>query len=223
MLIRFFNMCLWLSGICVFCLVWGFMIEPTLLKTRQVTNGHDKFGDRSDEFNAALQAGMGHLSALSAPMGVYASIGNHDDWYNQAAIRTNLAKARVHVLENASKDLEGRLCVAGLADHWTGEPDPSAIEQCPDGLPVIAFMHSPDTFPILPTRTSLALAGHTHGGQINLPILGRRVTAIKLDRKYAYGLSKYRGIPVYVTSGIGTSMLPARFRAPPEIVILQLR
>ena len=83
-------------------------------------------------------------------------------------------------------------------------------------------MHSPDSFKHLRSDTDLAVAGHTHGGQINLPLIGRRVTATKLGEPYAYGLKDWSGTPVYITSGLGTSVLPARFRAPPEIVVITI-
>lgn len=83
-------------------------------------------------------------------------------------------------------------------------------------------MHSPDSFQYLRPGIALAVAGHTHGGQINLPLIGRRVTATNSGNKYAYGLVKVNGVLAFVTAGIGTSILPARFRAPPELVLIEL-
>jgi len=103
----------------------------------------------------------------------------------------------------------------------TQGPEIAVDAQCPETSFVVALMHSPDTLR-LAKRVNIALAGHTHGGQINIPIIGRRVTATKLGKDYAYGLKTFSGFPVYITSGIGTSMLPARFRSPPEIAVIEI-
>ena len=97
-----------------------------------------------------------------------------------------------------------------------------AFAVCEDGATPIALMHSPDSFPLLRSDTALAVAGHTHGGQINIPLIGRRVTSTAAGRKYAYGQIDVNSTPAFVTAGIGTSILPARFRAPPEIVLIEL-
>jgi predicted MPP superfamily phosphohydrolase len=83
-------------------------------------------------------------------------------------------------------------------------------------------MHNPDVFPEMPARVSLSLAGHTHGGQVNLPNIGRLIIPSKFGQRYAYGLVEEGGRKLFVTGGIGTSILPVRFRVPPEIVLLTL-
>ena len=187
-------------------------------------SGHDKASDRSDTFNAEIKKGMAALSGLQSPFGTYASIGNHDDWYDGSGIKRMLKLAGVGVLDNAAKTITNNsssFCLVGLPDDWTGELDPAVFARC-GAENMIAFMHSPDSFTALPPTTNLALAGHTHGGQINIPLIGRRVNAIDLDMDFAYGEVNYNGIPGFVTAGIGTSILPARFRAPPEIVLIHL-
>jgi predicted MPP superfamily phosphohydrolase len=82
--------------------------------------------------------------------------------------------------------------------------------------------HNPDVFPEIPDRISLTLAGHTHGGQVNLPIIGRLVVPSQFGQRYAYGLVEENGRKLFVTSGIGTSILPVRFRVPPEVALLTL-
>lgn len=83
-------------------------------------------------------------------------------------------------------------------------------------------MHTPDVRHLLRADTVLAVAGHTHGGQVNLPIFGRQVTSTKCGKPCAYGHIQSHP-DIYVSAGIGTSILPIRFRAPPEIVIITLR
>ena len=88
---------------------------------------------------------------------------------------------------------------------------------------MIGLMHNPDSFELARGGEALMIAGHTHGGQINIPGIGRRITSTRGGPKYAYGLIDVNGTPAFVTAGIGMSILPARFRAPPEIVIITLR
>jgi predicted MPP superfamily phosphohydrolase len=91
-----------------------------------------------------------------------------------------------------------------------------------DTEPILVLMHNPDSFPEVPVRVSLSLAGHTHGGQVNLPIVGRLIVPSAFGQRYAYGLVEENGRKLFVTGGVGTSILPVRFRVAPEIVILSL-
>jgi predicted MPP superfamily phosphohydrolase len=88
--------------------------------------------------------------------------------------------------------------------------------------PVVLFTHNPDIFPGVPTRVSLTVAGHTHGGQVNLPLLGRLVVPSQYGQRFAQGHVVEGGRHLYVGGGIGTSIIPVRFRVPPEIVVLSL-
>lgn len=189
-------------------------------------NGHIAHEKKTVQFNLEIENGIRNLGNISAPLGVHAVLGNHDAWYGERRIRTLLDKANITVLNNQNKIIEAgnaKFCLIGLADAFTGMPDKMAFSDCPAGYDIISFMHSPDSFSLLPSSTDLALAGHTHGGQINIPFIGRRVTSTKAGRKYAYGLIDLGRFPAFVTSGIGTSILPARFRARPEIVLITLR
>ncbi len=83
--------------------------------------------------------------------------------------------------------------------------------------------HNPDVFPDIPSRVSLTLAGHTHGGQVNFPFVGRPVVPSKFGQRYATGHITENERHLFVTNGIGTSIIPVRFRVPPEIVVLTLQ
>jgi predicted MPP superfamily phosphohydrolase len=87
---------------------------------------------------------------------------------------------------------------------------------------VIVLTHWPDPWRRVPPRVALTLAGHTHCGQVNLPFLGRLVAASPGSRRWSCGLYEDGGRKLFVTGGLGVSILPVRFRAPPEIVILTL-
>ncbi len=168
----------------------------------------------------------GELKNLRARLGVYATLGNHDWWYNAPRVMQALETAGVQVLENKAVKVgenDTSFWVAGLADLWEGKPDiPNTLKQVTDEEPVIAFTHNPDLFPHLPSRVALLIAGHTHGGQVFLPLAGRPVVPSQYGQRYAQGHIIENGNHLFVTSGIGTSILPLRFRVPPEISVLKI-
>ena len=165
------------------------------------------------------------LKGLSAPLGVFAVMGNHD-WWSQADVRESLEQNGIRILENDVGEIKWRnssFWLAGLADLWT-QPQhvDETIAKAPSGSPVIAMTHNPDIFPNLPQSVPLLLAGHTHGGQVNLPLLGRLIVPSRFGQRYAAGAVFENGHHLFVTTGVGTSILPIRFRVPPEIVILKI-
>jgi predicted MPP superfamily phosphohydrolase len=166
------------------------------------------------------------LAALRARLGVVSVLGNHDWWFDGERVRSAFAQAGLRPLENESlalTDRGARVWVAGLADLWTRRPDlPAALARLPPREPVILLTHNPDVFPSVPARVGLTLAGHTHGGQVALPLLGRPVVPSAYGQRYAYGLVEERGRLLFVTPGLGTSIIPVRFRVPPEVSVLTL-
>ena len=168
------------------------------------------------------------LGGLRAPLGVFAVLGNHDWWYDGPRVRRALEAAGLHVLENeaialAREDRGARFWVAGLGDLWTRPSDPAAaLRSVPPGEPVLLLAHNPDVFPTVPVRVTLTLAGHTHGGQVKLPALGTPIVPSRYGRRYAAGLVVEDGKRLFVTPGLGTSILPVRFGVPPEISLLTL-
>ncbi len=164
------------------------------------------------------------LAPLRAKYGVYAVLGNHDWWYDGREIRLALERAGITVLENEAVPVErpgGRFWIAGIADDVTRAPDPvGTISPIPDGEPVIVMAHNPAVFFDTPNRVAVTLAGHTHGGQIYLPWIGAIVTPGRAPRRYDYGHIREFGRDLFITAGIGTSILPVRLNMPPEIVLL---
>jgi len=158
------------------------------------------------------------LKALRAPLGVFAVLGNHDWWYDGDRVGNALTEAGIPVLENRAVRV-GPIWLGGIADYWTREPDVAGtLAQVTSDDPVVLITHNPDIFPYVPPRVSLLLAAHTHGGQVRLPIIGPIITTSKLG--YDAGEYVVQGRHLFVTTGIGTSILPVRFGVPPEIVIL---
>lgn len=166
------------------------------------------------------------LGGLRAPLGVVAVLGNHDWWLDGNRITSALQRSGVRVLENEAMriEFEGQaFWIVGIADLWTRKPDiEGGLRQTDETNPVILITHNPDIFPDVPARVSLTLAGHTHGGQVNLPFIGRPIVPSDFGQRYAFGHVVEDGRHLFVSGGVGTSILPVRFRVPPEIVVLTL-
>ena len=165
------------------------------------------------------------LARLQATQGVVSVLGNHDWWLDGPRVRQAFAEAGLRPLENQALAIGAgpRLWVAGLADLWTREPDMNAaLRSVPEGEPVIVLTHSPDVFPDVPARVSLTLAGHTHGGQVAFPLLGPPIVPSAYGARYAAGLIEEGGRSLFVTPGVGTSIIPVRFGVPPEVSVLTL-
>jgi uncharacterized protein len=164
------------------------------------------------------------LARLRAPLGTVAVIGNHD-WRSSGDRMWRALEAEgVTVLEDRAVELANGLWVAGLGDLRHRHPNvATAVREIPEGAPAIVLTHDPDMFPEVPERVSLTLAGHTHGGQVAIPWLRRPMMPSYYGERYARGLIVEHGRHLLVSSGLGTSGLPIRLLAPPEVLILTLR
>ena len=166
------------------------------------------------------------LKELHAPLGVYAILGNHDWWYNGEKVWRAFDDVGIHILENDVAEIKWRdksFWLIGFADLWTRRLHiAETIAKVPSGSLVIGLTHNPDLFPRIPPTVPLLLAAHTHGGQVSIPLLGTPVVPSRFGRKYTAGHIFENGHHMFVTTGIGTSILPVRFRVTPEIVILSI-
>ncbi|HYC97491.1 metallophosphoesterase [Brevundimonas sp.] len=191
--------------------------------------GHEPAAMRARPEQSEILRGVEAFRGLSSPLGVHGVLGNHDSWYGDAAIAGALTRAGVRVLDNRAERVQrpgGAFWIAGLADMESPREPPlvsATLREVTDGAPVIVLTHWPDPFADVPGRVALTLAGHTHCGQVNLPVFGRLVHASRMSERWACGLYDEGGRKLFVTGGVGVSILPVRFRAPPEIVILTLR
>jgi uncharacterized protein len=180
-----------------------------------------------------------NLAGIRARHGVFAVLGNHDGYFDDIQVADALAGLGYRVLQNevATIEVNGAVInILGLRDHlkltgnWQSISDEAKalLAQNRSGT-VIVLQHSPDLMPVVTGDLSISpdlrlyLAAHTHGGQIWLPILGRPGVPSSFGQKYAYGHIRENGVDLFVTSGIGTSVLPFRFMVPPEIAVLTLR
>ncbi|WP_234082742.1 metallophosphoesterase [Azonexus sp. R2A61] len=170
----------------------------------------------------------GELARLQAPLGVFATLGNHDWWHGGGDVRQALEDAGIRVLENSAVALPTTgdrqpLWLVGIGDDMTGHAQPAtAFTSVPPGTASIVMMHDPANAPELPASTLVAFAGHTHGGQVRLPFFGALIVPGRSPRAHAYGWIPDAPAPTWVSAGIGTSTFPIRFNCPPEFVILQL-
>lgn len=167
------------------------------------------------------------LKDLRAPLGVYAVLGNHDWWFSADRITRVFQQGGIRVLTNEAVPLERQgqtLWLAGFGDLFSQRDEiEKTLHRVTTSDPILALTHTPDIFLKLPPQVILTLAGHTHGGQVNLPLLGRRVVPSDYGEKYAIGYVEEGPRRLFVTTGIGTSILPLRFRVPPEIAVLTIR
>lgn len=169
-------------------------------------------------------AAIAPLAALRPQIGTLAVMGNHDHWLDSRAVHAALAKARITVLDNRAIRV-GPLAIGGVDDDSTHHADVAgtvaALGQ--RGGYAILLSHSPDIFPAVPDSVPLVLAGHTHCGQIVLPIYGPLATASRHGTRFFCGVMREGGKQLVVTAGIGTSILPFRLGAPADLWVIELR
>ena len=180
-------------------------------------------GVRGGQF-VAPEVTSAKLGELAAPLGVFAVLGNHDWWLDGPRVRHAFETSRIPVLENRAVELRRGDCafwLAGIGDFWEGRPDINGtLENVPPDAPVLVLTHNPDVFPDVPERVALTIAGHTHGGQVRVPLIGRPIVPSAHGERYAIGTVVEGGRHLFVTPGVGTSILPVRFLVPPEISLL---
>jgi predicted MPP superfamily phosphohydrolase len=175
----------------------------------------------------APEAIAAELGRLRAPLGRFAVLGNHDWKRAGDAMGRALAGAGIPVLENDAVPVDARgtrLWIAGLADMRHRDPDVRrTLRGVPDGEPVLLMAHDPDLHPQVPQRVALTLSGHVHKGQVAIPVLRRPAIPSRHGERYARHNVVDAGRRLYVSSGLGTSGVPLRLLAPPEVVVLELR
>jgi predicted MPP superfamily phosphohydrolase len=177
-----------------------------------------------------------NLKGLQAKYGVFAVMGNHDLCIGDEAVRRELASVGYRLLVNEIVTIEKdgqKFRLLGLNDHlkldsWISfDTEIKQVLARSDRIgDFIVLEHSPDILEVLNYHKTLGkdfklmLAGHTHGGQVWLPVLGTPIVPSSYGQKYSYGHKREYGMDIFVTTGIGTSILPIRFMMPPEIAVL---
>ncbi|KAA6453070.1 metallophosphoesterase [Bacillus swezeyi] len=168
------------------------------------------------------------LKKLSAPYGKIAIYGNHDHGgYGTKVYQTLMASAGFRVMRNDFMTLElidgSMIELASLDDLMLGKPNYEAIlSKLSEKVFSILLVHEPDSaltakdYPV-----NLQISGHTHGGQVQLPVFGPLITP-PYGEIYTEGMYERDGMKIYVNRGIGTTRLPLRFLSKPEITVFQL-
>ena len=168
------------------------------------------------------------LGNLSSKFGTFGILGNHDYWESAAQTRQSMRDNRVTELTNTGKWVEysgERLRISGVGDFWEDTQDlESALGNTTDSDASILLSHNPDYVEeIQDPRVGLVLSGHTHGGQIVLPVVGAPRVPSLYGQKYLNGLVKTDYTQVFVSKGLGAVFPPLRFCCRPEIALLTLQ
>ncbi|SFG20113.1 hypothetical protein SAMN05518801_11036 [Novosphingobium sp. CF614] len=180
------------------------------------------FLDGFDNTSARAARLVQPLSHLNAPLGIVAVLGNHDRKIDPAVVIQALERAGVTVLVNQSVR-RGPLAIGGAGDGFRVRSLSLLAEQLHGlgGVPVFVA-HEADSAPRRPLDMPLMLVGHTHCGQIVLPLIGPLTPEIVKDQRYLCGLVHDAAGETVVTGGLGTSNAPFRFGAPPDMWLLTL-
>ncbi len=166
------------------------------------------------------------LGGLRARHGVYAVLGNHDFRVGAEQVARALRREKIEVLRNRRVPIHrGRaLYVAGVDDFGYGADLWRALRGIPPGAPTVLLAHNPRIIRhAARAGVSLVLSGHTHGGQINLPLVGTVYGRSPDEMRFKIGWDRLGPTQIYVSRGIGTVVLPLRWRCPAEIPRLELQ
>lgn len=214
----------------------AFLSEKELARVIDMSNGMRAHlavvtGDLISSHSDPLDACIRQVARLKSDAGVFGCLGNHEAYAKAQNLTTQLgARAGVRFLRQQAQPLRFGSATLNLAgvdfqshndkDHYLAGAGrmvvPSAVN--------VLLSHNPDVFPVAANQGyNLLLAGHTHGGQVNVEILDRAITPARFFTPYVYGLYRSGAATAYVTRGIGTIGIPARIGAPPEISVLRLR
>ncbi|WP_373280710.1 metallophosphoesterase [Paenibacillus pini] len=186
-------------------------------------------GDIVDGEAEPMRAYMPYLYSLQAPMGKFAVLGNHDFWGQPDKVMQMLGDCGFKVLVNANHIVKSQghsIAIVGLDDQLLGTPDPDkGLQGIPEDMFTLLLMHEPDYADVTADYSfDIQLSGHSHGGQVRLPLLGALMLPLG-SKRYIKGMYKVgpRSMPLYVNRGIGETHLPLRFMCKPELTVFTLR
>jgi uncharacterized protein len=178
----------------------------------------------ADGFEGCLEV----LKRLQAPLGVWVVLGNHEHWATQRMSRVYgnfkdyYASAGVNLLHNANMKVRDDLWLIGLDDAMAGNPDIArGFAGVPDNVYKITLFHAPAAFDEVAGKCNVAFAGHSHGGQVRIPFI-KPFWLPQECGEYVDGWFERNGSKMYVSRGLGTSVLPIRFNCRPEIAFITL-
>jgi predicted MPP superfamily phosphohydrolase len=149
------------------------------------------------------------------------------NWRAHREVDSALDAVGIRVLKDTAVRVatpSGSVWLLGVGDLASAPHDAprSLLPVTDDTTPVILLTHNPDLFRQVPGRVLLTLAGHTHGGQVRLPLIGSPIVPSRYGQRYVRGHIRERGRDLFVSTGIGTSVIPVRFGVPPTIFVLEI-
>jgi uncharacterized protein len=209
------------------------LTQPELVRRAvEISNGLDPdlvvlTGDYVWHEVEAIHALMPILADLRASFGVYSIMGNHELWTDASVVQSAFEKQGMPLLVNQGVALhrgEEQIFLAGLDDGWSGHPDlDAALADAVPGETVVLLYHEPDLSEQIASdgRVAVQLAGHSHGGQIQLSP-GVPIYTPYLSWKYPQGLYRVGNLWLYTNRGIGVTNIPWRYNCPPEITLITL-
>lgn len=178
----------------------------------------DTIGNKNGDYSEATKIYEG----LHAPLGVWVVRGNWENQFPARGGRSIYQEAGVHLLVNQNALVRPDLALVGLDDPYSGTARPdAAMADLPKGVYTIALFHSPKYLDVIAGRVNLVLAGHTHGGQVRIPFI-RPLWLPRGCGRYVAGWYEEDGTKMYVTRGLGTSILPIRFLCRPELTFITI-
>lgn len=180
-------------------------------------------GDYEGRLKTDVEPCWRMLGKLRARRGVFAVLGNHDHWTGADVVSSAIQRRGIVLLNNSNAKLGAGLYICGIDDRWHGSPDArAALKNVPDDAALVMLSHDPEGVDLLRSRAGLMLSGHTHAGQIQLPLPGKwRYPGIR-NWRFHEGWYRVGKIRVYVNRGIGMINPGVRFRCRPEVTLFVL-
>lgn len=184
-------------------------------------------GDYTTAYRRYIEPCAEALGGLSAPHGVWAVLGNHDHYTDPDLTTRALERHHINVIENGNTLIRrggDRLQLMGVGDvTWNRADWQRTLYGIDKRLPSVMLSHQPVVFDRPEAaEVSLILSGHTHGGQVSLPLFGPPLRFAR-DFRYVRGLYERNGTQLYVSAGTGVIGLPVRLGVRPEISIIKLK
>jgi hypothetical protein len=185
-------------------------------------------GDYISNSLSFLPECLEEMARVSTRYGTFATLGNHEHWYGRMyKIREMFRQHRIVLLNNAHKVIQterGHFALIGIDDLRFGHPDlEAALSGLDTSIPAILLSHRPEIFPrAAALGIPLTLSGHYHGGQIKLSLPGVDLSLAHFSTPYPEGLYRVNISHLYVSRGVGTTFIPVRLNAPPELTLFDL-
>lgn len=194
-------------------------------------------GDYVHRSTKAIGPGIAIFAKIQSRYGSVGVLGNHEHWEGPERCREAFKQAGVPLIDNARRFLSrdgfhddatrgDSLCIAGVGDLWEDEVSfDKAFHGVPPGMPRVVLSHNPDTAEAIGERhrVDLMCSGHTHGGQVRLPLIVPYRGRSRYGRKYLGGVCQGPRCPVVVSRAVGVAGVPIRFRVEPELVDIRLK